>query len=342
VHDTLRRMKAIIVEEVGKIVIRDVPEPEMGEYQARIKVVAGSICNSTDAKILHGEFAGPPPAVLGHEAVGRVVDIGPKVRNYKIGDMVLRPSIPGVPDMGIGSAFGSFVEYGLATDAWAQAEDSGEERPAGHDQVACSSDWDPQDLVQGITLKETLSFLHSFGVGKGHSLLIFGTGPVGVSFSLWGRYLGCEQVIVVGRRDAACYRAKEFGRATHAINNRVDDVPRAVRSIVPDGVTHAIEAIGDNDVLEDCLNSLAQGGQVGIYGVAPASQGRSPLLDDKRISSAGPCEALAHNEVMEQVRKGTIPSRDFLTHELDYTECARGFELLESREAFKVGLTFSK
>ena len=37
-----------------------------------------------------------------------------------------------------------------------------------------------------------------------------------------------------------------------------------------------------------------------------------------------------------------IPARDFLTHELDYSECARGFELLASREAFKVGLNFGK
>lgn len=335
-------MKAIVVEEAGRLAIRDVPEPKMGEYDARIEIVAGSLCNGTDAKILHGEFAGPFPTVLGHEAVGRVVETGSKVRNYRLGDLVVRPRIGGVPELNISCSFGSFVEYGLATDVWAQAEDEGRERPFAHDQIASDGNCDPQTLVQAITLKETLSFLRNLGVNKGQAILIFGTGPVGVSFSLWGRYLGCSHVIVVGRRDEACARAKDFGRATHTINNTKESVPDAVRNIVNGGVTFAIEAIGSNDILRDCIDSLAPDGQVGIYGVSPASQGRSPLSDDPKISRVGPCEAMAHKEVMAQIQSGNIPARDFLTHEIHYSECARGFELLASREAFKVGLNFGK
>ena len=322
----------------------------MGEYDARVTIVAGSLCNGTDTKILHGEFAGPLPTVLGHEAAGRIVETGSKVRNYRVGDLVVRPRIGGVPELDMSCSFGSFVEYGLVRDAWALAEDEGKERPLAHDQIASDGNCDPQTLVQAITLKETLSFLRNLGVNKGQSILIFGTGPVGVSFSLWARYLGCDYVIVVGRRDEACARAKDFGRATHTINNKKEYVPDAVRKIIgagginidTAGVTFAIEAIGDNDVLRDCIDSLAPNGQVGIYGVPPASQGRSPLRDDPRISPAGPCEAMAHEEVMAQIQNGHIPARDFLTHELDYAECARGFELLASREAFKVGLNFGK
>jgi threonine dehydrogenase-like Zn-dependent dehydrogenase len=335
-------VKAIIVEEAGRIAVQDIPEAEMGEYDARVEIIAGSLCNSTDTKILHGEFAGPLPTVLGHEAVGRIVETGSKVRSYRLGDLVVRPRIKGVPGLNLSSSFGSFVEYGLVRDAWAQAEDEGRECPFAHDQIACDGSSDPQTLVQAITLKETLSFLRNLGVGAGQSILIFGTGPVGVSFSLWAGYLGCNHVIVVGRRDEACARAQDFGRATHTINNRSERVPDAVRNIVKTGVTFAIEAIGDNDVLRDCLDSLAPDGQVGIYGVPPNSQGRSPLRDDPRISGAGPCEALVHEEVMAQIRSGNIPAREFLTHEIDYRECARGFELLATREAFKVGLAFGR
>ena len=321
--------------------IRDIPEPVVGEYQAKVRVVAGSLCNSTDTKILHGEFAGPLPAILGHEAVGRIVELGPKVRNYKVGDYVIRPRIGAIPSLGLSAAFGSFVEYGLATDAWAKAEDAGGPRP-WHDQTTAGPEWDPQTLVQTITLKETLSFLRNFGVSVGHSLLIFGTGPVGVSFALWGRYLGCDPVIVVGRRDEACRRAIEFGRATQAINNRTERVPDAVRRIIRGGVTHAIEAIGDNDVLRDCLDSLAPAGHVGMYGVAPKSQSASPLRSDPRVSQAAPCEAMVDGEALGLVKRGRIPAREFVSHELDYWDCARGFELLAARQAFKVGLWFER
>ena len=334
-------MKAVVVEEIGKIAIREVPEPVVGDYDAKVQLLAGSLCNSTDAKILHGEFAGPIPTILGHEAVGRIVEIGRKVRRYRIGDLVTRPNVAPMSELKLSCSFGSFVEYGLVNDAWSLAEDTGQPFPASHAQIQSDSGCDPQTLVQAITLKETLSFLRNLGVCAGQSLLIFGTGPVGVSFSLWARYLGCDKVIVVGRRDEACARAIDFGRATHVINNRKASVPESVRAITNEGVHFAIEAIGDNDVLRDCLDSLAPGGQVGMYGVAPASQGRSPLLDDPRLSPAEPCEAMAHEEVMAQIENGSIPARAFLTHELDYRECARGFELLESREAFKVGLHFS-
>lgn len=74
--------------------------------------------------------------------------------------------------------------------------------------------------------------------------------------------------------------------------------------------------------------------------MSPASEGRSPLLDDPRASSARPCEAMADVQVLRLVEQGVILAREFITHELNFSECQRGFELLASREAFKVGLTF--
>lgn len=215
-------------------------------------------CNSRDMKILHGEFAGPLPTILRHEAVGEVVEVGPRVHTYKPGDLVVRPRIGALPDLGLSASFGSFTEFGIVTDVWAMAKDRGARRP-WHNQTRADSDWEAIALDQTITLKETLSFLRNFGVKQGHSLLIFGTGPVGVSFSCWARDLGCDPVIVVGRGDAACVRAREFGRATHTINASEERVSDAVRRI-SGGVTHAIEEIDDKEVLHDCLDALADGG----------------------------------------------------------------------------------
>ncbi|MAG37002.1 MAG: hypothetical protein CL878_12270 [Dehalococcoidia bacterium] len=69
--------------------MRDVPEPSIGEYDGRTRVVAASLCSCTDMKILHGEFAGPPPTILGHEAVGKIVEADPCVRTYRPSDLVI-------------------------------------------------------------------------------------------------------------------------------------------------------------------------------------------------------------------------------------------------------------
>lgn len=332
-------MRAVVVESPGGLSIRDIPEPEPGEYDAKVKVLAGSLCNGTDTKILHGQFGEPHPTILGHEAVGEVIAVGSKVRNYSIGDLVVRPHAKPPKKLGLTESFGAFVEFGLVTDSWALAEDKGQKIDPDRlpQQTRADSSWDPLTLVQSITFKETLSFLRNFGVKKADSLLIFGTGPVGISFSLWGPYLGCKYVIVVGRRDKACERALTFGGATHVINNQKENVPEAVWRITGSGATHVVEAIGNDSLLPDCLASLSQGGKVGIYGAPPKDQPRSPLREDARVVEVRVNEAMVDKEVLDLIQAGRIPAREFVSHELAFTECNKGFQLLKRREAFKVG-----
>jgi threonine dehydrogenase-like Zn-dependent dehydrogenase len=59
---------------------------------------------------------------------------------------------------------------------------------------------DPVEATTLITVKETLSSLLIAGFSAGKSLLIFGSGPVGMSFALCGRILGASKVAIVGRR----------------------------------------------------------------------------------------------------------------------------------------------
>ncbi len=74
----------------------DIPMPEPGPYEALVKIESCMICNGTDNGNYSGELpeAQVFPTVLGHESAGRVVKIGEKVKAYKIGDMVVRASLP--------------------------------------------------------------------------------------------------------------------------------------------------------------------------------------------------------------------------------------------------------
>ena len=77
------------------------------------------------------------PTVLGHESAGRVVQIGEKVKAYKIGDMVVRASLPSTDKYA--SSWGGFSEYGLVTDAKAMEADGKSYSPGLTQQV--SSGW---------------------------------------------------------------------------------------------------------------------------------------------------------------------------------------------------------
>ena len=86
-------MKGLAVHENRKLQIVELPMPEYNEYQALVKVLACGICNGTDSKIIHGTFKGVDtyPILLGHEAVGKVVETGKHVKYLKPGDIVLLP-----------------------------------------------------------------------------------------------------------------------------------------------------------------------------------------------------------------------------------------------------------
>ena len=119
-------MKAAVVEGAGQLVVREVPLPVMGPYSALVRIEACSICNSTDLKIIERHFVSqiPVPLILGHESVGTVVERGPKVRRYALGQRVLRPGAEyDLARVGIASAWGGFAQYGLVTDLAAWRED---------------------------------------------------------------------------------------------------------------------------------------------------------------------------------------------------------------------------
>jgi len=86
-------MKALVVPAAGRLEIREIPQPQVGPYDALVKIEVCGICNSTDHKLIVGQmyWAPPFPFVLGHESVGRVVEVGAKVRKFKPGDRVTRP-----------------------------------------------------------------------------------------------------------------------------------------------------------------------------------------------------------------------------------------------------------
>jgi D-arabinose 1-dehydrogenase-like Zn-dependent alcohol dehydrogenase len=78
-------MKAAIVEEPGTLVVRDVPQPAMGDYDARCQLLFGAVCTGTDRHLVEATlpWSVPYPTMLGHESIGRVVEVGAKVRHFK-------------------------------------------------------------------------------------------------------------------------------------------------------------------------------------------------------------------------------------------------------------------
>jgi threonine dehydrogenase-like Zn-dependent dehydrogenase len=102
------KMKAMVMKEVGKLVLEEIPIPSVTEPDdVLLKIKMVGICGS-DVKILEGKHHFRPNTVLGHEFCGEVVEIGSHVSHFKIGDRV-------AVDNNIRCGFCSFCRMGLSS-----------------------------------------------------------------------------------------------------------------------------------------------------------------------------------------------------------------------------------
>jgi threonine dehydrogenase-like Zn-dependent dehydrogenase len=338
-------MRGIFVTAKDETEILELPAPEIGPYEALVQVEACGICNSTDWKIIEGEFvSGTYPVLLGHESVGRVVEVGSKVRSFRAGDRVLRSNLRDehVPYPGGRSCWGGFVEQAIVTDVWAKEDVEYNAFP--HPQQIVPPHTSPAQAVASITLKETISCLDNSHVSPGQSLAIVGTGPVAQALTLLAKLSGMTPVVVFGRRDRWAELFAGLGADGYAAGDPLsgEDVPSDVRAILDGGgFDRAIEAVGSRAALSRCLDVVKADGRVNLYGVAPESAPYPAGEElDGRVFRGQVAEAEAHDRLFDWVARGEVNLDDWISHRLPWTEYRRGFEMVERKTANKVALTW--
>jgi len=264
-------MKAAVIKQFGSMVVMDVPDPEPGEYEALCEILYGATCTGTDSHILDGTFPwiSPLPTIPGHESVGRVVKVGRKVRNYRIGDLVTRVGAPPCPKAGISVTWGGYAEMGIARDHWAMCADRLPESEWGgswrFNQVLPAS-VDPRAAPMFTTWRETLSYLTRMGVAAGSAVLVVGSGGNGIAYAAHALNMGARLVAMVGSgrlKDRLTSRLKLSAYVDHLS----DDWAGPLRAACPEGFDFIIDAVGRNGVADRVLPCLRDGGKYGTYGL---------------------------------------------------------------------------
>jgi len=345
-------MKALAFYKDGTMKVEQLPKPEMGDYHALVQNLSCGICNGTDFKLIHGDFKGfdTYPAILGHESVGRIVEVGSKVTSFKPGDLVLRSILETTGDERFASGWGSFAEYGLIGDIAAMKADG---RDDYYDiylaQQIVPSDFDPHEAVMLITLKEVLSGLQRFGVGQGHSVLIHGAGPVGLSMVKFAKLKGADPVVVSEPNASRRERAYKLG-ADIVFDPTSEDLVTKAKSIEADGFDFLIDAVGINKLMTESLKIVKFNGKVGVYGIAAQTNCEIdweaapynwaihfvqwPTFED---------EAAVHDEVVKYVQSGEIVLSDFVTHVIPGLDrFQEGFDTVSSQEGVKITIDLTK
>jgi L-iditol 2-dehydrogenase len=341
-------MRGLVIEKPGIIRLKsDIPEPRLSDYCAITETLACGICNGTDLKLIDGHFKGfdTYPAVLGHESVGRVVEVGRKVTAFKRGDHVLRTFLDNMSPS-YASGWGSFSDRTIVYDYHAMVRDgvSGINDYFVAQQVL-PPDIDPVKGVMVITFKEVLTGLKSFGIGKGHSVMVNGCGPVGLSMVRLAKTLGVRRLVASDIDPHRLELARTLG-ADVTINPRVEDVHSRVRALEKDGLDFFVDAVGVNSLMNAGLDLVAFNGKICVYGISPECSAsidwtRAPynwtiqFVQWPNVKT----EATLHDEVIRLVRDGSLDLDLFVTHEYPLEDFQKGLDAVKSKEALKVSLT---
>lgn len=333
-------MKGIFAVRKGELGVLDIPDPKPGPFEALVRVKACGLCNSTDWKLLEGEFfPGSFPILLGHEALGEVIDLGEGVKNFRLGDHVLRGRLEH-EHLGIEggrSLWGGFAEKVLVTDVWARKGVAYGVFP--HPQQIVPRDIPAPQGAALINLKETLSCLQRTEVQPGQSLAIVGTGPVAQALALMAQLQGIRPTVVFGRRTEAARAFEQFGLAAFVTG---DALPSAAEDLMKrGGFDRVIEAVGSRDALRTCLRIAAKNGRINIYGVTPESEPHDAEdARDPRVFRSDVVEAEAHEQMLEWVRAGDVRLTDWFSHIMPWTEAQRAFDMVRGKVANRIILNF--
>ena len=350
-------MKAVLVTAPNVVEVSDIPMPVYGEYECLVEVKACGVCSSTDLKLIRREHPESPahpfryPAILGHEAVGRIVETGGKVRNFKIGDRVLAPfsNAGHIPDEKYDIRYGAMTEYSVAPDAAAMLADGVQNGYTRHladpKDFFCQAFPDDISYVDGamiLSFKETYSAVRNFNLKEGMDVLVFGDGSVGMGLAHFINAYGVASNIVVGHHDSRLKKVADVASPSMTINAHKGEMEKI------DGMKFdvVVDAVGSTAIVRQGARLLKPGGKLVVVGVLHKDNAGISLFDLPNCTSVMMLsypykEHRTHDEIIGFMRSGFIKASDYYSHVMPIDDAAEGIRLLETREAFKVILTMN-
>ena len=349
----MKTMKAVVVADAGKVEIRsDVPVPEITEYEVLCRNHACGICSGTDFQIINGtleEEAGfnGYPTVLGHEGAGEIIAVGSKVRYLKVGQRCIHANLR--PDVGNGykKAYGGMAEYGIGIDFRAMVEDGlcdEKHLPFAGKFHTYPDSISYQDAALLLSLSECHSAAKNFGAGPGQRVLVYGAGPMGTGLSLFMHLRGVEDLTIIDGIPARLENAQRITQARRTVNFNETPVKEALAGESFDLV---VDAVGSSAILMEGSYFLKPGGKLCSLGVLKKKEREiavTRLQNNTCLHMLNQPygEYAIMDDTIDMIVRGDVNPKDFYSHVVYFEDIDHALDLIRSRTALKVVLSFDQ
>jgi len=350
-------MKALVFRGPNEIALENVAIPKAGFGQAVIKVELTTICG-TDLHIVRGEYPVKPGLIIGHEAVGRIHELGLGLEGYEVGDRVLVGAITPCgqcnPCLG-----GNLSQCGGPLGGWqlgntingAQAEYMLVPHAQANLAKIPETLEDEQVLLLADIASTGFSAVEAGEVKLGDTVAIFAEGPIGLCATLGAKLRGASLIIGV-ESDPVRKRMAEHMGATFVID------PKATHNVVEEirrvtdgrGVDVAIEALGKQETFENALRALRPGGTLASLGVysgklaVPLDGFCAGLGDHRIVTTLCPGGKERMRRLMKLVAHGQVDLRPLLTHRFPLERIVEAYKMFGERQdgVIKVAIEVSE
>lgn len=342
-------MKALVKKYPEKgLWLMDVPEPETGCNDVKIKIHKTAICG-TDLHIYNwdewSQKTIKTPLVIGHEYVGEIVEIGENVTEWKIGDIVsgeghivcgrCRNCLAGnghlcKETVGVGvNRNGAFAEYLVIPKENVRK---------------CEKDI-PEEMYSifdpfGNAVHTALSFDLT-----GEDVLITGAGPIGIMAASVCKHVGARRVVITDINDDRLELAKKLG-IQYTVNTLKEDLSVIMEKLsIKEGFDIGLEMSGSEIALNTMIDNMIHGGKIALLGILKSD---SKVDWSKIIFNGLIIKGIYGREMhetwykMSAMLQSGLDISNIITHRMNIVDYEKGFEAMNSGKSGKVILDWTE
>jgi len=255
-------MKALTYLGPKHMELLDVPEVAPGKGEVKVALKSSGICGSDTHGYLGTTGRRTPPMVMGHESAGEVVELGEGVTKFAVGDRVvlfpikycghceycqqhLENICPNRTFLGVMSENGTFADYICLPEHLLLP------MPAG-------MSYEYGALVEPFAV--AYRAVSQAMPLKGQTLMVIGSGPIGLLIMMIAKNMGAEKIIVSDVVENRLNLALELG-ADYVVNGAKGDIGEQLKAhIGRDKVDVTIEAVGITPTAQQSINYLKNKG----------------------------------------------------------------------------------
>jgi threonine 3-dehydrogenase len=341
-------MKALVKAGAAPgLTLTDVPRPTPGPRDVLIQIDRTGICG-TDLHIYNWDSWAqktiPVPLVVGHEFVGRIVELGQDVDFLKVDDLVsgeghlicgrCRNCLAGrrhyckdTRGVGVNSP-GAFAEFMVlpATNVWKLAPEISKDSAAIFDPF-------------GNATHTALAFPL-----LGEDVLITGAGPIGCMAAAIARHAGARHVVVTDLNPKRLALAEKLG-ATRTVDVTKETLPEVQKDLrMTEGFDVGLEMSGNKHAFNDLIANMRHGGQIALLGIPEPGIGidwNQVIFNSLTIQGIYGRKMYDTWYQMTSMIQSGLSIEAVITHRFDFTDYEKGFTAMNEGSCGKVILNWA-